>query len=148
MELSRVRARLSKERTSVVGVRPRVGAVSKALIGEVVENSFVRVLLRAKEDKVFKRVRSAYDREMTDRVSRGVGRRARSRASYTPVSSKISVPRTKLPLTIGPSIPAQTTERPVLVDRHFWIGVDDLGGVNEVTAGAPVTWASAQSSLN
>lgn len=54
----------------------------------------------------------------------------------SPVSSKISVPSTKLPFTMGPSIPAQTTDRPVFVERHFWIGVLDLGGVNEVTGEA------------
>lgn len=57
-----------------------------------------------------------------------------SKREPAPVSSKISVPRTKEPLTIGPSMPAQTTDRPVLVDRHFWIGVVDLGGVKDVTA--------------
>jgi hypothetical protein len=43
----------------VVRIGPGVGAVGKALVGEVVEDAFVRILLRAEKDKVLERVRPA-----------------------------------------------------------------------------------------
>ena len=39
----------------------------------------------------------------------------------------------KVPETMGPSIPDQTKERPVLVERHFWMEMVELGAVKDLT---------------
>lgn len=56
-----------------------------------------------------------------------------SRVWGRPRSSTASVGTTNVPDTIGPSTPDQTNESPVLVDRHFWIGIVEFGAVKDLT---------------